>query len=563
MAEYSSGTYTINLGTFQINGKKFPITVVDLDVGADLAAGDRLLAPFLQEIADRLYGAISILAIYGLTTRVTETFGGLFPFQDQQYTILADDGTYALRYRRLINAPRTRWIPEFTINGSLLNGHLYYQFAQTDLSIGPIFLIRDARTNTYIGSSPSSNGPYVYGQVFGGSGDPFGVVSANGAPSGFIDQFAQDYSPNRGSSAITVSINAAANAMFNAIVDLRIITDPYTAGGTTEEDGGDGTYTNDETPVPVPDLPTVSAADTGFITLFSPTLAQLRNLASYMWSSLFDVAGWQKLYADPMDAILGLSIVPVQVPVGGTREVKVGNIGTGIFMTVATSQYVTVDCGSLDVREYWGAYLDYSPYTKAELYLPYCGTHPIDIDDIMRRNVRVVYHVDILSGSCCAHVQCGDTVLYSFAGQCSSSIPINANNWTSVVNGALSIAASVGTMVATGGLSAPISGGAAVAAGASLASTAMTMKPKVERSGSMGGTAGLLGIQKPYLILTRPRQALPLAQNEYTGYPSYMTVTLGDLTGYTTVAEIHLEGVPCTEGEAEEIVSILKSGVIL
>ena len=232
-------------------------------------------------------------------------------------------------------------------------------------------------------------------------------------------------------------------------------------------------------------------------------------------------------------------------------------------MTTAASQYVEVDCGSLDVDEYWGAYLDYAPYTKAELYLPYCGVHPIQIDDIMGRTVTIKYHVDVLSGSCVAFVKCGDTVLYSFAGQCSSSIPINANNWTNVVNGALSIAGSIGTMVATGGLSAPISGGAAVAAGASLASTAMTMKPQVERSGSMGGTAGMMGIQVPYLILTRPRQALPENQNTFTGYPSYITSTLGDLTGWTTVSEIHLEGIPCTEGEAEEIVNILKTGVIL
>lgn len=340
-------------------------------------------------------------------------------------------------------------------------------------------------------------------------------------------------------------------------------TDPYKDGGITEPGGGGGSHTHQSVPVDIPGLPTTSAADTGFITLFNPSLAELRRLASYMWSSLFDLAGWQKLFADPMDAILGLSIVPVPVPAGPSKEVKVGNIGTEINLTTASSQYVEVDCGSLNVEEYWGAYLDYAPYTKAELYLPYCGVHPIQIDDVMGRTVAIKYHVDVLSGSCVAFVKCGNTVLYSFAGQCSSSIPINANNWTNVVNGALSIAGSIGTMVATGGLSAPISAGAAVAAGASLAGTAMTMKPQVERSGSMGGTAGMMGIQTPYLILTRPRQALPENQNTFTGYPSYITSTLGDLTGWTTVSEMHLEGVPCTEGEAEEIVDILKSGVIL
>lgn len=370
---------------------------------------------------------------------------------------------------------------------------------------------------------------------------------------------------NGSTSTTTHPLNlfTAAVQQFLAAHVKFISGDPYEDGGETTTGGGEGTFSHTSVPVDIPGLPTTSAADTGFITLFNPSLTELRSLASYMWSSLFDVAGWQKLFADPMDAILGLSIVPVSVPAGASKEVKVGNIGTGINMTTAASQYVEVDCGSLNVEEYWGAYLDYAPYTKAELYLPYCGVHPIQIDDIMGRTVAIKYHVDVLSGSCVAFVKCGNTVLYTFAGQCSSSIPINANNWTNVVNGALSIAGSIGTMVATGGLSAPISAGTAVAAGAALASTAMTMKPQVERSGSMGGTAGMMGIQTPYLILTRPRQALPEDQNTYTGYPSYITSTLGDLTGWTTVSEIHLEGVPCTEGEAEEIVNILKSGVIL
>ncbi len=284
----------------------------------------------------------------------------------------------------------------------------------------------------------------------------------------------------------------------------------------------------------------------------------MRSLANYMWSNpLFDLDAWKKLFADPMDAILGLSIVPVAVPNGGSSSVTVGNISTGVSMNKAAAQYVSVDCGTLNVNEFWGAYLDYDPYTKAEIYLPYIGTHPLAVDDIMNKSVHVVYHVDILSGACCAFVKCGGSVLYSFVGQCSCSIPITGNDWTNVVNGALSIAASIGTMVATGGASAPM-------AAATIASTAVnSMKPNVEKSGSMGGMGGMLGVQVPYLILTRPRQALPASQNHYTGYPSFITRDLSDLSGYTEIEEIHLENVPATEQELSEIVTLLKGGVIL
>ena len=347
--------------------------------------------------------------------------------------------------------------------------------------------------------------------------------------------------------------------------------DPYSGGGTSTTGGGGGDFDGSSDPVDFPALPSLSAVDTGFITLFNPSASQLRDLANYMWSNpLFDLDAWKKIFANPMDAILGLSIVPVDVPSGSAAPVTVGNISTGVSMTKATAQYVEVDCGSINVNEFWGAYLDYSPYTKCEVHLPYCGIHPLDVDEIMGKTIAVKYHVDILSGACTAYVKCGDSVLYEFVGQCAASIPITGDNWTNVINGVMQIAASVGTMVATGGLSAPVTGanaaesiGKAVAIDANIGSTIMSMKPAIEKSGSLGGVGGMLAIQKPYLILSRPNQALPENQNHFTGYPSFITAALTDLTGYTEIEQIHLEGVPATSAELDEIVTLLKGGVTL
>ena len=333
-------------------------------------------------------------------------------------------------------------------------------------------------------------------------------------------------------------------------------TDPFAPGGGTGSGGGGGNFDNTSTPIEIPNLPSISAANTGFISLFNPSLAQLIDLSGYLWSDLFEIDGWKKLFADPMDAILGLSILPVAIPSGGTREVKVGNIGTGISLTVAASQFVEVDCGSIDVNEYWGAYLDYEPYTQAQIFLPYIGTRPISVDEIMGKTVRVVYHVDILTGACCCFVKCGDSVLYTYNGQCSIPIPVTGANYASVVNGVINIAASVGSLVATRGTSAPT-------AVPSIASSAINqMKPSIEKSGAISGSAGILNMQTPYLILIRPRQALPSKQNEFIGYPSLITVQLAELSGYTEVQSIHLENIPATQEELAEIQSLLEGGVI-
>lgn len=333
-------------------------------------------------------------------------------------------------------------------------------------------------------------------------------------------------------------------------------TDPFEPGGETGPGGGTGNFDGTGDDITIPSLPTLSAVDAGFITIFNPSIAQMKSLASYMWSSFFDIDTFKKIFANPMDCILGLSIVPVAVPSGGSKSVNVGNISTGVNMTVAATQYVEVDCGTLNVNEYWGAYLDYDPYTKAEIYLPYIGIEAIAVDDIMNKAVTVKYHVDILSGACTAYVKCGSSVLYQFIGQCSSSIPISSNDWTNVINGCLSIAGSLAHMSGTGGAS-------AYQDVPKIAATATnSLKPTIEKSGSASGTGGLMGVQTPFLILTRPRQALPRSQNHYTGYPSFMTERFATLIGYTEVEEVHLTGIPGTDEEIKEIAELLEKGVL-
>lgn len=336
--------------------------------------------------------------------------------------------------------------------------------------------------------------------------------------------------------------------------------DPYGPGGETEEGGGTGTFDNTSEPIPVPDLPTTSAVETGFISLYKPSLAQLRALATYLWSANgLDLNTFKRIFSDPISAILGLSLVPIDPGLGNDVPVVLGNINTGVTMSRISQQYQKFNCGTLAIQEYWGGYLDYSPYTRAEIYLPFIGVKPLNIDDIMGKTISLWYVVDFLSGGCVACLECGGSVLYQFIGQCACSIPITGNDMTNVINGILSVVgAGVGAMVATGGV-----GLAGLAATGSLASNVMGMKTHVEKSGSMGGMGGMLGVKTPYIILTRPRQALPAQQNKFTGYPSFITTTLGACEGYTVVHEIHLEGLSATDDEKREIDQLLKGGVIL
>lgn len=342
-------------------------------------------------------------------------------------------------------------------------------------------------------------------------------------------------------------------------------TDPFSPGGENEPGGGGGDFSDPSEDVTDPAVPDISAVDTGFITLFNPSVSQLNSLASYMWSAGFDLDTFKKMFANPMDCILGLSILPKIVPAGGSRTVMVGNISTGVSMTVAASQYVKFDCGSVTVKRYSNSFLDYAPYTKVSIYLPFIGIHEMAVDDVMNKSVHVKYNIDILSGACAAFVICGGTTLYTYNGQCAASVPVTSGDWSNMINGVIgavggALKAAVGG-AAMGGLVGAVGAGAA-----SLASSAMDvagMKPSVEHSGNMGGMGGMMGVKTPFLIITRPQQAIPGQQNKYTGYPAFVTKELNDLEGYTEIEEIHLENIPGTEQEITEIYNLLRSGVIL
>ena len=333
--------------------------------------------------------------------------------------------------------------------------------------------------------------------------------------------------------------------------------DPYSEIPDSQPTGpAEGTGIPESDPVDFPILPNFSVTDTGFVTLFNPSMSQVKDLADYMWNGLFDLNNFKKIFADPMDCILGFNMVPVAVPSGSAMNISIGNIVTSVSMNVATSQWVELNCGSIDIGLPYGSYLDFSPYTKFSIYLPYIGTCELSADDVAGRVLTLKYHVDALSCACVAYLKCGDHVLYQWTGSCGYSIPITQNDFSRMIMTIVSVAAAgIGGAVVGG------AGAAIMSAGANAAKNVSALKPEVHRSGAIGSSAGLMGGQTPYLIIEIPQACKPKTQYHYTGYPGFITVKVGDLTGYAEFEEIILDGIGCTEEERSIIESLCKGGI--
>lgn len=343
-------------------------------------------------------------------------------------------------------------------------------------------------------------------------------------------------------------------------------------GGTTDN-GGEGGNPIPQDDMPRPSLPSLDAANLGFFTVYNFTESdetQLQDIAEFLWSdNVLD--NFKKYFNNFSDNIFALYILPYTPATLPTKNFKVGRMEsediTGVKYLV--SRYVDLPMGEVRVDPRWTSYVDYTPYTRFELYLPGIGIHSIDADDIMSpanrdgvlnaeqgSMISIKYTLDLFTGIVVAFVFIDGQMRYQFSGKVGQTIPITGENYSSMVSTFISGAASLASTIASGGLSAPL-------AGAAVAGTIAAQKPEVYRSGNMSGDVSLMSERTPYLIRHVPNKPEILEQEKFTGFPSYKTGKVRDFGGYLEALEIHVEELNCCEEERDKIRSLFKSGVIL
>lgn len=328
--------------------------------------------------------------------------------------------------------------------------------------------------------------------------------------------------------------------------------DPSGPGGGDGDWGDDG---SDPVDPPTPDeLNTRLIGRSRLVSLYRLSDAQLTALGNGLWGD--DIISFLSNTAlKPQDFIISLLRLPFTLGGGSNVAIKAGAfVIPGATGTLLASQFGKQDCGTLEIKEKWASSIDYQ--TSVSLYLPYIGEVTLNTQEVMGATIGVSYNIDVMTGTCVAFVKVTrgnlNSVLYSYNGNCGIAVPITSADYSRTMAGILGAAkaftGSTGNML---GLVDNVS------------SNLLSAAPGVNRSGTMGNTAGFMGIQKPYLILSRPVQSLPEGFNTYSGYTSNITRRLGDLSGYTKVSKIHVSGIAATQAERDEIETLLKEGVIM
>lgn len=308
-------------------------------------------------------------------------------------------------------------------------------------------------------------------------------------------------------------------------------------------------------PIVIPPFPdTVNSSK--LFTVYNPTSSQLDALGGYLWDASI-IAAIRDIWQEPMDGLISLQQVFVTPSTSGNHNIILGFLDSGVSAAVVSNQFVTVDCGTVSVKEDKKNATDYAPYTSIHLYLPFIGIVELDTNECMNADISVKYKVDVYTGTCLAQVSVdrdadmpNDPILYTFSGNCSQQLPLTSGNSTGVLS-ALLAGVSAGVSVASGG-------GLSTVAGYHLAGSSLTHEMMhVSHSGNISANAGIMGQKKPYLIIGRRHGYDANDYNSFYGYPANKTVVMGNHSGYVKVKKCWIK-TSATSQEYDEIIRILE-----
>lgn len=376
----------------------------------------------------------------------------------------------------------------------------------------------------------------------------------------------------------------------------------------------------DPTKPPKPTDPNTYSITTGFNTVgavASTTKAYVVNgaalvgLSGELWSIVGklvtnpeDMGNLENLALDaflthnPIDAIVSVKKFPLlNIPHGENLiNVKLGKYTTsagGYDLAMQQSRYNFT--GIPIFPKFGNCFLDYSPYTKMQLYVPFCGTIDIDAADFMGRTLSVEMCIDFTTGAVTAYVLANQLVVTSLTGNCAVDIPITGTE-QATVNSALQSATIAERqarhktiMTNWGVVTHPIK---------TITSPLKTLSSTIDPALNLAQREyELTHINTP---LRQIGQASPLnawelefvcrliiyypdgeciqfnATNEprlidakvqafgaVNGFATVETDTLSNFTGFTQVSDVDLTGISATDTEKGMILNLLQTGVYL
>lgn len=298
---------------------------------------------------------------------------------------------------------------------------------------------------------------------------------------------------------------------------------------------------------------------TGLLTTtYSLSSSQAIALGQKLWTQdYFDIL---KINTDPIQNIISCKAFPFDIA-GTTADIKIGNVQLNIQGKKVSNNTKIISVGSINLSDPassgynpFNNYLDYAPFTEINVYLPYVGIKPLDVNMIQKKTLSFDYIVDLLTGAGRARVKIGNSVISEYDCTIGVDIPLTSSDRAQADAKHL---ANIGFGVVAGMRAGAVG---AIAGGVSGVINGISDGYHMNQTSGGSPTVSSNDCKDIYLIYNQPK---PLTSNGYAhahGYPCRAQYTLNNLNGYTQIETIDLKGLELSEEEEKELRDILTSG---
>lgn len=249
----------------------------------------------------------------------------------------------------------------------------------------------------------------------------------------------------------------------------------------------------------------------GLIGIYAPTETQMLELASKRFYSPLE--GEFKDYSEYIISYMKLYLNRDTITNYVQKTVKYGPYSTGITCDLFPDYVVEFELGRVFIAETHGNSIDYEQ-TTLTAYLPYIGFVELPVQIFMNKAANLHYRVNVASGECLAVFSDDNGVLLQgFTGNMSFSIPVHFNS---------------------------------------------TLR---DNSLSDSSPWYLLKDPNPYI---EARSQIPYEpETPVFGGDDNRINTLSNFSGYCVFSDVNLNMGGMTQAEYDEIISLLKTGVII
>lgn len=279
---------------------------------------------------------------------------------------------------------------------------------------------------------------------------------------------------------------------------------------------------------------------------------ELKKLSQFLWSSdFFD--NILLVNNSPIENIISLKALIGTVTTTGTSQaLALGNVTT-TANAIPCNESITINVGSITLPRKYNNFLDFEPYTKVQIYLPFYGCAMLDSSLVIGRTISIKYIIDVITATAKIKIIHDNKTLYEFKTTCGSDLPITSSNRASVEMGYLSSGVGMGISIASGNVLGGLASG-------------LSMAQSQYHSSTSGNVSGVLNFHDSRMItilVDRPVYTELRNFNKTHGRVCNLSKTLRDLRGFTKCAENVQIPFNCLDEERSMIIEQLVNGVII